>query len=49
MPATRGVAVGMGLCAVVKGLEDDGFAAGVASARDEGDLAGLQDCAQKSQ
>jgi hypothetical protein len=40
----EGVAVRVALCAVIEGLEDDGFAAGVASARDEGDLAGFQDC-----
>jgi hypothetical protein len=40
----EGMAIGMALCAVVKGLEDDSFAAGIASTCDEDNLAGFQDC-----
>jgi hypothetical protein len=39
----EGVTIGVALSAIIKGLEDDGFAAGVASAGDEGDLARFQD------
>jgi hypothetical protein len=39
----EGMAVGVALRAFIKGLEDDGFAAGIASAGDEGYFSGFQD------
>jgi hypothetical protein len=39
----KGMAVRVALGAIIEGLENDGFAAGVASAGDEGHFSGFQD------